>query len=171
MSNSIIAILELGIIGGLGIIFLVIALFIKTSSKNKISQCNKLTEGIIVKHKYPGDSRVIPIVEYTVDGKVYRTEKKYNGFKKVRYPLPMKSDFWEDENGYLCVKIGLAVNIRKIANNVWPIGSTVKVFYSPSNPKINYVDRPINNGLLINIFLISGVALTVLGFVLFLIIK
>lgn len=171
MSNSFIAMLELGIISGLGIIFVGVALFIKVTSNNKILRCTELTEGIIIKHRFPGDSRVIPVVEYIVNDKVYHTEKKYNGYKKVRYPLPMQSDFWEDEKGYLCVKIGLAANIRKIANDMWPIGSTVKVFYSPNNPKNNYVDRPIHNELVRTIFLISGIVLMVLGYVLFMIIK
>lgn len=171
MSNSIIAFLALGIIGGLGIVFVGIAFFIRVKFHNKISKCTELAEGTIVKHKFPGDSRVIPVVEYTVNNKVYRTEKKYNGYKKVRYPLPMKSDFWEDEKGYLCVKIGPAVNIKKIANEMWPIGSSVKVFYSSSNPKINYVDRPIHNGFLTNVFMISGILLMSLGYVMFIIIK
>ena len=171
MSNNIIAILALGILGGLGVAFVGIAIGVRMSSYSKISKCTKLVIGKIIKHKYPGDSRVIPIVEYVVDDKVYHTEKKYNGLKKIRYPLPTKSDFWEDEKGNLCVKIGPVVNIRKIANEMWPIGSSVNVFYSEHNPKINYVDRPIHNLLLTNVFMLTGVLLVGLGCLMFILIK
>ena len=171
MSNNIVAFLALGIIGGLGLIFVIIALGIKWSSYSNISKCTKMVEGEIIKHRFSGDSRVKPIIEYIVNGKRYHTVKKYNGFKKVRCPLPMKADFWEDEKSYLCVKVGPVLNIKKIANEMFPIGSKVKVFYSANNPKINYVDRPIYNRFLINVFMISGVLLMCLGFVMFLIIK
>ena len=171
MSNSIVAFLALGIIGGLGLVFVGISILIRVSDHTKIFKCTEMVEGKIVKHSFPGDSRVKPVVEYIVNGKWYRTVKKYNGFKKVRYPLPVKSDIWEDEKGYLCVKIGPAVNTKKLANEMWPIGSTVKVFYSASNPKINYVDRPIYNRFLTNVFMLSGIFLMCLGCVMFIIIR
>ena len=51
------------------------------------------------------------------------------------------------------------VNIRKLMNEMWPIGDTVKVFYSPDNPKINYVDRPVYNRFMVTTFMVIGIFL------------
>lgn len=171
MSNSIAAILSIGILGGLGLVFLVISILIRMNDQSRVTKCTEMVEGKIVKHSFPGDSRVKPVVEYVVNDRKYRTIKKYAGFKKVRYPLPVQSDIWENEKGYLCVKIAPAVNVRKMANEMWPIGSTAKVFYAAGNPKINYVDRPIYNSFLVNMFMLAGIFLICLGCVMFIIIR
>ena len=171
MSNNIVAFLALGIIGGLGLVFVGISFLVKISTRSKISKCTEVVNGQIVKHSFPGDSRIRPVVEYIVNGKKYRTVKKYNGFRKIRHPLPVKDKIWEDKNGYLYVKNGPAVNTKKLANEMWPIGSTMKVFYFANNPKINYVDRPIYNRFLINVFMFSGIGLIGLGCIMYIFIR
>lgn len=170
MLNSIAAILAMGIIGGLGLVFLVISILIRMNDKSRIARCREMVEGKVVKHIFLGDGGVKPVVEYIVNGKKYHTTKKYTGFIKISYTLTAQPDIWENEKGYLCVKTGPIVNYRRMANEMWPIGSMARVFYSADNPKISYVDRPIHNDFLVKIFMLSGIFLICLGCVMFVII-
>ena len=177
MSNTMTAFLALGIVGGLGFILIITAILIKTCSRRKISKCTECTEGKIVGYRYPGEGMVKPVVEYVVYDKTlccdktYRTTKKYNGFKITRYAALMEPSISEDEKGYLHIKMGPIANIKKIANEKWPMGSTVKVYYSANNPNVNYVDRPISNRFLFIMFLFAGILCIVWGLFLFFVIR
>lgn len=171
MLDDMIAMQALGILGGLGVIFIVAAIAVKINSQRKISKCSEQTVGNVIKHRFPGDGRIVPVIEFETNGRIYRTEKKFNGCKKVRHPLPMKPDAWEDDKGYFCIVMGTIANMKKTAENLWPIGSPAQVFYSPKDPEINYVDRPIQNGFLKNTFLFSGIGLILVGIMMFFIIK
>lgn len=64
------------------------------------------------------ESRMYPIVEYVVDGITCNTKKKYKGIKSIKasgIPLPVKSNAYEDEKGYLHIKSEAVVNVRQMA--------------------------------------------------------
>ena len=59
------------IIGGLGALLLVIGIGIAAAQKNKIRHCTKMTAGRVIRHRYHGDGRVNPMIEYEVEGQMY----------------------------------------------------------------------------------------------------
>lgn len=111
-----------------------------------------------------------PIVEYIVDGVTYKTKKKYKGIKSIKasgIPLPVKSNAYEDEKGFLHIKSGAIVNVRQMAEKLWPINSKMIVYYNPYNPKICYVDRPIYNSFASKMFIIMGSVVIVISIIVF----
>lgn len=158
MPDFIIAFLIVASVGGLGLLLIMFSIS-EWIYYAKIPKCIEITEGKIIKHRCLGEGEIRPIIEYTVNGEVYRTTKRYAGLNEIRRPGITESKIWEDERGYLCIRGGLIVNVRKLMNEMWPIGDTVKVFYSPDNPKINYVDRPVYNRFMVTIFIVIGIFL------------
>ena len=167
MSDKTVAMLMLGILAGMGCISILAGVLISLVSKKKNLKCTEKVKGKIIDFKFPGDSRVIPIVQFSVNNSVYVTKKRFNGYKKIRNSLSKKSDMWEDERGYLHLSTGVITNINKLANTMWPVGSLIEVFYCPDNPQINYVEQPTDNHFLKNFFLLTGVGLIVLGIMMY----
>lgn len=170
MSDTLIANLALAIVSGMGAILIIVAFLIRINSNKKIAKCQKRTIGRVIKYKFPGSSRIVPIVQFVDNGKIYTAEKKFNGFKTVRVPMMINSDIWEDEKGYLCIKKGPIANIRALAEKMWPLGKELEVYYNADNPRINFVEHPTKDATLIIIFIISGVFLILLGIVIFMLI-
>lgn len=57
--------------------------------------------------------------------------------------------------------------MRKLAETLWPLGSTMNVYYNSDKPKINYVDRPITNNFLFYFFLITGFVCIIISILIF----
>ena len=134
--------------------------------QNKL--CTKKTDGIVKQYGFPGNGRVYPIVEYFVNGTCYKAKKKFRGIITTQLsgvPVPMKSEVYEDEKGWLHVKTGAIANLRQFAEQLWPINSKMTVYYNPNNPKKCYVDRPISKSFTSMMFIIMG-TVTILSSVL-----
>ena len=126
----------------------------------------KKTESVVYKradgikqYGFPGNGRMYPIVEYFVNGTCYKAKKKFRGIKTTQLSgclLPVKSEVYEDEKGWLHVKTGAIVNLRQLAEQLWPINSKMTVYYNPNNPKKCYVDRPMSNSFASMMFVIMG---------------
>ena len=174
MSELQIAWLELLLVGGLGLILILVGLGISLAAKKKNAACTAVTNGTVVKHGFYGEGKMAPIVEFSVGGETYQTRKKYNGVKRVSvtgFPNKIKANVWEDEKGWLHVKTGSFANMRQLAENLWPIGSQMTVYYNPQNPKKNYVDRPITNRFVMIMFVIMGMVCAALGILVFFLMK
>lgn len=164
--------LELFIIGGSGLLLMIAGLLITLIQTKRNNSCTAATEGTVIRHGFAGDGRMYPVVEFMANGTRMQTKKRFNGIKTIRVgslPVPVKADAWEDEKGYLNVKSGPIVNLRKLSESMWPIGSAMIVHYKPENPKINYVDRPVTSRFTSKMFVIMGGASTALGILIFLI--
>ena len=101
--------IQLLVDGEIGLILIISGIFMNMISKKHNKQCTKSIEGYVVSYGFPGESRMYPIVEYAVDGVTYKTKKKYTGIKSIKasgIPLPVKSNAFEDEKGYLHIKSG-----------------------------------------------------------------
>ena len=163
-----IARLALMMVGGLGVILVLLWVTFNIIVKRQNKLCTKKTDGIIKQYGFPGDGRVYPIVEYFVNGTCYKAKKKFRGIKTTQLsgvPVPMKSEIYEDEKGWLHVKTGAVANLRQLAEQLWPINSTIAVYYNPNNPKKCYVDRPISKSFTSMMFIIMGIV-TILSSVL-----
>ena len=166
------AMVQLLVDGGIGLILIISGIFMNMISNKHNKQCTKSVEGKVISYSYsfPGESRMYPIVEYVVDGITYKTKKKYKGIKSIKasgIPLPVKSKAYEDEKGYLHIKSGAIVNVRQMAEKLWPINSKMIVYYNPDNPKICFVDRPIYNSFASKMFIIMGSVVIVISIIVF----
>ncbi|MFR5584702.1 MAG: hypothetical protein ACLTLQ_13640 [[Clostridium] scindens] len=52
---------------------------IAAGPKNKIRHCTKMTAGRVIRHRYHGDGRVNPMIEYEVEGQMYTVARKFRG--------------------------------------------------------------------------------------------
>lgn len=170
MSELQIAWLELGTVGGLGAILVLIGIMIGALTKKRNSSCTDVTKGIVIKYGFPGEGRMYPIVEYTVDGKHYCAKKTFRGIKLKKIsglPMNIQSEAYEDEKGWLHVKIGPIANLHQLAEQIWPINSAMTVYYNPDNPKKSYVERPVSSSFTSIMFIVMGfvaIAISVLIF-------
>lgn len=104
------AMVQLLVDGGIGLILIISGIIMNMISKRNNKQCTKSVEGKVISYGFLGESRMYPIVEYIIDDVTYKTKKKYKGIKSVKasgIPLPIKSNAYEDEKGYLISNQGL----------------------------------------------------------------
>lgn len=162
--------IQLIVDGGIDLILILSGILMNIISKRHNKQCTKSVEGYVVTYSFPGESRMYPIVEYIVDGVTYKTKKKYKGIKSIKasgIPLPVKSNAYEDEKGYLHIKSGTIVNARQMAEKLWPINSKMIVYYNPDNTKICFVDRPIYNSFASKMFIVMSSVVIVISIIVF----
>lgn len=175
MTEIQIAWLELIMCGGIGVILALSGVIIDIVAKRKNKACTKQVEGIVIRHRFLGEGKMYPIVEYFVDETCYKTRKRFRGVKTLKisgFPaIPMQPNAYEDEKGWLHVKRGSFVNMRNLAEQLWPIGSKMTVYYNPNNPKTSYVERPITKSFTSIMFVIMGIAVVLLSVALFFLIQ
>ncbi len=167
MSQQAVAVSMLLILAGLGVAFIIAAMIIRSGTDKKNRSCTAMVYGHVIRHSFPGDGRMAPVVEFESNGKKYICKKKYNGYKKTRSPLPKEPSAWEDEKGYLHVNRGPYANLRELAEKIWPIESEMAVHFDPGNPEVNYIGNKVNNSFLISFFLIMGIGLIILGMIMY----
>ena len=170
MSELQIAWLELGIVGRLGAIFVFVGIIMVVVISRKNKSCTRQTNGVVTGHRFPGQGKMYPIIEYIVDGNNYQTKKQFRGVKVIRisgFPIHVQSKAYEDDKGWLHIKIGPLANLRQLAEQLWPIGSKMTVYYNPDNPEKCYVERPFSGGFTSTLFIVMGlvtISLSVLVF-------
>ena len=169
-----IAWMELITVGGIGVILLVSGVVINAAAKRRTKSCTERIEGIVVRHGFPGEGRMYPILEYIVDRKCYQAKKKFRGVKVNKLsgiPVSVQGKAYEDEKGWLHVKIGSVSNLKQLAEQLWPIGSKMTVCYDPGNPRKCYVDRPVSGGFAPFLFIAAGMAVMLLSVLIFFLIQ
>ena len=170
MTELQVAWLELMAVGGTGVLLAVLGVTINILAKRQNRLCTEQTDGIVKQYGFTGNGRMYPIVEYFVNGSYYKTKKKYRGIKTMKIsgiPIPVKSKVYEDEKGWLYVKLGAVANLHKIAEQLWPIGSRMIVYYNPNNPQKCYVDRPVSKSFESMMFIVMGIVTMLLSVLLF----
>lgn len=169
-----IAWLELITVGGLGIILVLPGVILNITVKRQSQLCTEQTDGIVKGYGFPGDGKMYPIVEYFVNGSCYKTKKKFCGIKTTKIfglHISVKSEAYEDEKGWLHVKTGAIANLRELAEQLWPIGSKMTVYYNPNHPKKCYVERPILKSFACEMFIIMGMVMILLSVLVFFLIQ
>lgn len=67
--------IQLLVDGGIGLILIISGILMNMISNKHNKQCTKSVEGKVISYIFPGESRMYPIVEYIVDGVIYKTKK------------------------------------------------------------------------------------------------
>lgn len=158
---SMTAILTLTFIGS-SVVFIIIGLSLKISTTNKLERCTRKTVGEVSGFDARVKSGYYPLVQYEVNGDVYKGRLIYQSFSQVKSPHYKGSEMTSD-------KFAQTLHIRRNSlfstnplRNVFPIGSPLDVYYNPENPQENYVQRK-PKSLMPAIFLITGISTAFIG--------
>lgn len=163
MTQLQIAWLALFTVGGVGVCLIAGSFLIKSLPKKRFAACTRSTTGAVVGYHFPGGERMQPVVEYSVAGQVYQTKKEFSGTISTMISgmlMPVQSSAYEDKKGRLHIKLGPAADLRALAQQLWPVGGTMTVFYDPHEPGRAYVDRPVSH-----IHTVASLMLRIMGFV------
>lgn len=174
MSKMQIAWLGFLVVGGVGVLFIFSGVMITIVTKKQMKQCTKKIEGAVVQYQFPGGGSMNPIVEYVVDGNRYTAKKKFRGILTKRISglsVHVASGVYEDEKGWLRIKTGAIANLHELAEQLWPIGSKMTVYYNPDHPKRCYVDRPVLGSTIAAVFIVTGLIILILSVLLFVLIQ
>lgn len=162
MGKSEIAILCMIILGGIGLMLLILGLSFFFAQKKKVARCTGSVIGNVVKHCFHGDGRMFPVVEYQVEGQIYTVKRQYRGIITKTRVSPQK--IYEDkgayvtEKDYLFVPLSAITNLKAMAQDIWPIGNEMLVYYNPLCPKQAYAERiPANPSLKAVVFICTGI--------------
>jgi len=167
MTQQQIALLELALVAGLGVVLFIVGVLIKAFTDRKNSRCTSKTAGKVIRHSFKGEGRIAPVVEYEAAGEKYTCTKRFNGVIITHSTGLDEPDAWEDEKGFLHVKTGTVSDMRQLAQRLWPVGSELEVCYDQGNPKMGYVGKPVSNFFLYRVFLIAGAGVAALGILLY----
>ena len=174
MTTSQISLLALILVGGSGILLIGVSALMKAAARRKAEACTAATRGTVVDHRFTGEGRMYPVLEYTVDGTQYRAKKQFRGIKiKSLSGLPIYTQAvaHEDAKGWLRVQTGPVARLSTLAEQLWPLGSQMTVYYNPSNPDKSYVERPIVGNFATLMFNIAGFSLIAVGILLYVLIQ
>ena len=174
VTTSQISLLALISVGGIGILFIGASMLMKAAARKKAKACTAVTMGTVIDHRFMGEGRMYPVLEYTVDGTQYRATKQFRGIKtKSLSGLPIRTQAaaYEDAKGWLHVQTGPIARLGTLAEQLWPLGSQMTVYYNPSNPDKSYVERPIVGNFATLMFNIAGFLLIAMSILLYVLIQ
>lgn len=174
MTTSQISLLALISVGGIGILFIGASMLMKAVARRKAKACTAVTMGTVIDHRFIGEGRMYPVLEYTVDGAQYHVRKQFRGIKTKSLsglPVLTQAAAYEDAKGWLHVQTGSIARLGALAEQLWPIGSQMTVHYNPCNPDKSYVERPIVGNFATLMFNIAGFSLIAVGILLYVLIQ
>lgn len=115
------------------LIMLVLYLFYRREINIKKKSTFK-TVGRVVGYNSKNEVPIsLPIVEYTVNGKIYR--------KKYRYSYFVETSNKSKQTDVLDVKYVYGFGENLDLKKIFPIGSTMTVYYNPNKPNVGFVER------------------------------
>ena len=74
MTTSQISLLALILVGGIGILLIGVSALMKAAARKKAKACTAVTMGTVIDHRFMGEGRMYPVLEYAVDGTQYRAK-------------------------------------------------------------------------------------------------
>ena len=170
MQTSILILLTLGIPG---LILFIVGAFMRLAAEKRNDKCTAQSTGIVIDYYRKGslshgDFHVGPVVEFKNEhGNSYTARKNFAGVvrKTDSRRVGLENGMYEDSKGVLRITTGRSgLSEEAMAENLWPLGSEMTVYYDPSDPSVrNYVDKPVNSKVLPNIFMLTGIAFVVLS--------
>lgn len=156
--------------GVLCIVFLILGLYFSFSDKRIKESSTHEINGTVI--KYSAQNTRAPVVAYEVEGKTYKKALNYTYMVSVGTPFSkVKSQLTSDiMDPVLRIKYNSNVAIYSVMKERFPIGSTMKVFYNPDNPKIAYVERYAPR-LLSKVFFLSSILMLISTIIFYIIIQ
>ena len=152
-----------------GLLFMLAGILTLVLEKRKKGRCTAMTMGTIVRYSF-ANRTPSPVASYTVGGVSYEKKRRFRGVVEVRRKLSPK-DWTEEsqscyisENDVLHIRGGAALNLRAMAESLYPMGSSIPVWYDPEKPRRAYVERVPAKGSIVGwVFIWVGLGLAALG--------
>lgn len=170
MSDAKIALIEILLVGGVGLAMTLAGLLLWICRRRKVKRCSEKTAGHVVKHIFRGGSIMLPVVEYRAGGKRYNTVRRFNGIITKQKISP--SNFYKDsgayvsEKDYLVIPMGAVTDMKRMADELWPIGSKMDVWYDPEKPQTALAEKKSEKMTITSIITVSaGVFVMILALI------
>ncbi|MDD6796046.1 MAG: hypothetical protein PUE01_11660 [Clostridiaceae bacterium] len=151
--------------GGIGLIIFIIGIIVAIKEVNKGKQCTSCVIGHVVDYIL-NEEKLRIIVEYNVNGVMYRGKKMFKGInihtrrRSINDLNPHNYDIYIDDKDVLHIDRGILMNYKEAMRKVCPVGTPYKVYYNPMKPQQSFVDRePYASP-------VYGILLMVVGFIL-----
>lgn len=162
------AALMLTLFCGLAIILIVIGVLIKISTTKKLDRCTTKTIGEVVGFSSRGNGVWLPVVQYEVNGKNYKGKLIYRAVYQKKSLAYKDAEVTSDKfDQSLHIKRNSAFFTNPM-QELFPIGSSLDVYYNKEKPKENFVQRR-PKSLISVIFIGLGIGYIILGIILFMI--
>lgn len=172
MKEEMIFFLPIIVIDVIGLIITISGFLIVFLEKRKMKNCIAVTEGKVVKYSFTHQTPA-PVVEYDVGGRKYKKKKYFKGSVTVTSGIfNTETTAYVDDKDVVHIRGGALLNLRKVAQELYPMGTYLKVFYNPQKPKQCYVDKfHDDSSVLIKVFTWMGFGFIVLGIIIIILMK
>lgn len=165
------------IFGATGLVILILGYIFYCYDKKKRKNCISMTHGQVIDYRFYHQAPE-PIAEYEVAGIKYKKARKFRAVIQIGKGFSLKNlnpnsyDIYVDEKDVIHIKTGVLFNMKRAARELYPLGSSINIFYNPDNPKQAYVERiPEGNSIIGILFMYVGLGFIVLGTIIFMIFK
>ena len=117
---------------------------------------------------YKRQGRMRPVTEYQVGGRSYKAARHFRGYvvksRNFGKNIYRGKGAYVSEKDYVHVTLGRITNLRAMAEELWPLGSEMTVYYNPDNPKQAFVERlPVKAAVEGIIFIWTGAGIMLLS--------
>lgn len=152
-----------------GLLFILAGILVLVLEKRKKSRCTAMTMGTVVRYSYVNGTPS-PVAAYRIGGVSYEKKRRFRGVVEVRRNLSPK-DWTEEnqscyisENDVLHIRGGAVLNLRAMAESLYPMGSSIPVWYDPEKPQRAYVEKvPVKGSIVGWVFVWVGLGFAALG--------
>lgn len=152
-----------------GLAFMLAGILILTLENRKKSRCTAMTTGTVVRYSFVNGTPS-PVASYTVGGVSYEKKRRFRGVVEVRTGISPKDLTGENQSCYISendvvhIRGGAALNLRAMAERLYPLGSSIPVWYDPEKPQRAYVEKIPSKGSIVGwVFVWTGLGLAALG--------
>lgn len=161
--------LMLLIMGGTGLLLALAGILIFIFEKRKKDRCTAVTTGTVTRYSFINGAPS-PVVSYTVGGTAYERKRKFRGVVTVRTsfsPGDLKGknqSCYISENDVVHIRAGSVLNLRSMAESLYPPGSSLPVWYDPDKPGRSYAEKiPEKSSIVGWVFFWVGLGFTAIG--------
>lgn len=169
-------------IGIVGIVFIILSVPFFLKQKRLEKNCSNKITGKVIKYKFLGSNNarsISPVVKYTIDGKDYTAYRHYKKIVSTNKYVPNVNEMLGQNDSFYILDdifyintIGVYHNYRLLAEEKWPIGTELPVFYNSKNPKQGFVEKVVTINKTVGIVLLcTGVGLIILSLVFYILLS
>lgn len=146
------------------LLLLAVGIVIFVLEKKKKESCTERTDGAMADYHFTSGAPCL-VTEYTVNGISYRKKKSFRGVISVQTSGGSgKNQVYVDKNDVVHIHCGAFIDMRRFAQELYPMGSLLAVWYDPANPHRAYVGKiPEKRSVTGIVFLRSGIGLVLLS--------
>ena len=156
MTDIQIAVLEIAMVGGTGLLIGIIGIAVWFAQKRKTARCTEKTEGQVIRHRFRGGGRMEPVIGYRADGREYETVRTFRG------NVYADQGAYVSEKDWLVVPMSAVTNLKKMAEDLWPTGSRMTVWYDPARPEKAFAQKKPDRAPAVSVIFMSVGAFMIL---------